>query len=108
MQNVLFIIVNIYIRAVDRSIRHVSKVIYAFLKNWFMSIGHIKKEIQGSHYFSFFALSNLLTQTCLQFCSLASSLLLILNMQNVYIYNLLLGLSASLCPHTVFLMKPNL
>ncbi len=24
---------------------------------------HMKKEIQGSHYFSFFALSNLLTQT---------------------------------------------
>ncbi len=33
-----------------------------------MSIRHMKKEIQGSHYFSFFALSNLLTQTCLHFC----------------------------------------
>ncbi len=28
-----------------------------------MSIRHMKKEIQGSHYFSFFALSNLLTHT---------------------------------------------
>ncbi len=27
----------------------------------------MKKEIQGSHYFSFFALSNLLIQTCLHF-----------------------------------------
>ncbi len=33
-----------------------------------MSIRHMKKEIPGSHYFSFFALSNLLTQTCLNFC----------------------------------------
>ncbi len=35
-----------------------------------MSIRHMKKkniEIPGSHYFSFFALSNLLTQTCLHF-----------------------------------------
>ncbi len=31
-------------------------------------ITHIKNEIPGSHYFSFFALSNLLTQTCLNFC----------------------------------------
>ncbi len=28
-----------------------------------MSIRHMKKEIPGSHYFSFFALSNLLAQT---------------------------------------------
>ncbi len=33
-----------------------------------MFIRHIKKEIPGSHYFSFFALSNLLTQTGLHFC----------------------------------------
>ncbi len=26
----------------------------------------MKKEIQGSHYFAYFALSNLLTQTCLK------------------------------------------
>ncbi len=39
-----------------------------FSKNLFMSIWHMKKEMQGSHYFSFFALSNLLTQTCLHFC----------------------------------------
>ncbi len=48
--------------------RHFSKVIDVFQKNLFMSIRHMKKEIQGSHYFSFFALSNLLTQTCLNFC----------------------------------------
>ncbi len=32
-----------------------------------MSIRFMEKEIPGSHYFSFFALSNLLTQTCLHF-----------------------------------------
>ncbi len=34
-----------------------------------MSIRYIKKEIQGSHYFSVFVLSNLLTQACLHFCT---------------------------------------
>ncbi len=29
-----------------------------FSKNLFISIRHMKKEIQGSHYFSFFALRN--------------------------------------------------
>ncbi len=38
-----------------------------FSKNMFMSIRHMKKEIQGSHYLSSFALSNLLTQTCFTF-----------------------------------------
>ncbi len=38
-----------------------------------MSVRHMKKEIPGSHYFSFFALSNLLTQTCLHFCTQGSS-----------------------------------
>ncbi len=38
-----------------------------------MSIRHMKKEIQGSYYFSFFARSNLLTQTCLHFCTQSSS-----------------------------------
>ncbi len=81
--------------------RHFSKVIDVFQKNLFMSIRHVKKEIQGSHYFSFFALSNLRTQTCLNFAGKGSSLLL--NMQNVYsLYCLLLHLFASLCPHTVF------
>ncbi len=47
--------------------RHVSKVIDAFSKNLVKSIRHMKKEIQGSYYFSFFALSNLLTQACLNF-----------------------------------------
>ncbi len=37
---------------------------------FFKELIHIrhKKEILGSHYFSFFALSNLLTQTGLHFC----------------------------------------
>ncbi len=48
---------------------HVSKVIHVFQRILFMSIRHMKKEIPGSHYFSFFALSNLLTQTCLHFCT---------------------------------------
>ncbi len=39
-----------------------------FSNNLFMSIRHVKKQIQGSLYFSFFALNNLLTQTCLHFC----------------------------------------
>ncbi len=40
-----------------------------------MSIRHMKRkniEIPGSHYFSFFALSNLLTQTCLHFHTTSS------------------------------------
>ncbi len=32
-----------------------------------MSIRHMKKETPSSHHFSFFALGNLLTQTCLHF-----------------------------------------
>ncbi len=44
-----------------------------FSKNLFMSIRHMKKEIPGSYYFSFFALSNLLTQACLHFCTQGSS-----------------------------------
>ncbi len=38
-----------------------------------MSIRHMKKEIPGSHYFSFSALSNLLTQTHLHCCTQGSS-----------------------------------
>ncbi len=34
-----------------------------------MSIRYMKKEILGSHYFSFFALRNLLTQDGLHFCT---------------------------------------
>ncbi len=40
--------------------------------NVFISFRHMKKknkEIPGSYYFSLFALSNLLTQTCLHFCT---------------------------------------
>ncbi len=47
-----------------------------------MSIRHMKKEIPGFHYFSFFALSNLLTQPIYIFAGQGSSLLL--NMQ-IYI-----------------------
>ncbi len=49
-------------------LNYVSKGIDVFSKNLFMSIRLLEKEIQGSHYFTFFALSNLLTQTCLHFC----------------------------------------
>ncbi len=35
-----------------------------FSKNLFVSIRHMKKEMQGSHYLSFFALSNLLFIFC--------------------------------------------
>ncbi len=38
-----------------------------------MSIRHMKKDVPGSHYFSFFTQSNLLTQTCLHFCTQGSS-----------------------------------
>ncbi len=48
--------------------RHVSKVIDVFQRTLFVSIRHMKKEIQGSHYFTFFARSNLLTQACSHFC----------------------------------------
>ncbi len=67
-----------------------------FSKNLFMSIRHIKKEHRNtsSYYFSFFALSNLLTQTCLHFHRKASSLLWTCKM---YIYYLLLHLFATLC-----------
>ncbi len=44
-------------------IRHVSKVLDVFRRTC-----SCLKEIQGSHYFSFFALSNFITQTCLNFC----------------------------------------
>ncbi len=51
-----------------------------------LDIRQIKKEIPGTHYFSFFTLSNLLTQTCLPvyiFARQSSSLLL--NMQTVHL-----------------------
>ncbi len=50
-----------------------------------------KKETQGSHYFSFFALSNLLTQSSLHFCT-----------QQLFFWTLLLKMFPSLCSHTVF------
>ncbi len=59
-----------------------------------MSIRHMKMS-NGSHYFSFFALRNLLTQACLHFCmtgKLASS-----EHAKCAFYYLLLHLFASLC-----------
>ncbi len=47
--------------------RHVSKV--AVFQRTCMFIRHMKKEIPGSHCFSSFALSNLLTRTGLHFCT---------------------------------------
>ncbi len=44
-----------------------------FLKSLIVSIRHMKRETPGSHYFSFFAPSNLQTQTCLHFCTQSSS-----------------------------------
>ncbi len=80
-----------------------------FFKDLFMSIRHMKKENQGSHYFSFFALSNLLTQTFFDtniFAGQGSSLLL--NMQNVHsLYCLLWHLFASLCHILCILMQLN-
>ncbi len=58
-----------------------------FSKNLFMSIRHMKKEIQGYNYFSFFALSNLLKPVYI-FAGQGSSLLL--NIQNVHSLNCLL------------------
>ncbi len=52
--------------------RHVSKVIDVFQRACSCLLD-MKKEIPGSHYFSFSALSNLLTQTCLHFCTQGSS-----------------------------------
>ncbi len=46
-----------------------------FSKKLFMSISLTKNEIPGFHSFSFFALSNLLTQTGLHFCTYAGPVL---------------------------------
>ncbi len=60
---------------------HVSKVIHVFQRILFMSIRHMKKEIPGSYYFSFFALEQF-TYTNL-FTFLHARAALLLNMQNV-------------------------
>ncbi len=60
----MFIIIETIVNSMKT--RHVLKVIDAL----FMSIRRMKKEI-GSHYFSFFVRSNLLTQTRLHFCRTA-------------------------------------
>ncbi len=62
----MFIIIETIVNIMKT--RHFSKVIDVCSKNLIMSIRHMKKEMQCSQYFSFFALSNLLTQTCLHFC----------------------------------------
>ncbi len=69
-----------------------------------MSIRHMKKEIPGSHYFSFFALSNLLTQTCLHFRTTGQ--LTFLNMQNVHILFIITFVSLSV-PTYCILMQLN-
>ncbi len=56
----MFIIIETIVNSMKT--RHVSKVIDVFSNNLFMSITHMKKEIQGSHYSSYCALSNLLTR----------------------------------------------
>ncbi len=75
--------------------RHVLKVIDVFQRTCSCLVEKKKKtETPGSHYVSFSALRNLLTQTCLHFCStgqLASS-----EHGKMYSY-LLLHLFASLC-----------
>ncbi len=58
--NCMFIIIETIV-----NIKHEEQTCFkghrCFSKNLFMSIRHMKKEIPASHYFSFFALSNLLT-----------------------------------------------
>ncbi len=65
-----------------------------------MSIRHLKKKERrnaGSYYFSFFALSNLLTQTCLRFPGIGQLTSSDHANCKMYIYYLLLKLFASLC-----------
>ncbi len=74
-----------------------------------MSIRHMKKEIPGSHYSSFFALSNLLTQTCLHFHmtgQLTSSEHAKCNMLNVHLLFIIRFVSLSV-PTYCILMKLN-
>ncbi len=70
---------------------------------FFMSIRHMKKEIQGSHYFSFFALSSLLKPVYI-FAGQASSLLL--KMQNVHLLFIITFVSLSV-PTYCILMQLN-
>ncbi len=64
--NVCFLLLNYYI-VNSMKTRHVSKV--DVFQRTCMFIRHMKKEIPGSHCFSSFALSNLLTRTGLHFCT---------------------------------------
>ncbi len=61
----MFIIIETIVNIMKT--RHVSKVIDVFQRTCSCLLD-MKKKIPGSHHFSFFALSNLLTQTCLHFC----------------------------------------
>ncbi len=63
-----------------------------FSKNLFMSIRHMKKEIPGSYYFSFFALSNLHKPVYI----FAHRAALLLNMQNVHLLFIITFVSLSL------------
>ncbi len=65
----MFIIINQTIVNIEHEDLTCFKCLTCISKNLFMSIRHMKKEIRVSHYFSFFALNNLLTQPCLHFCT---------------------------------------
>ncbi len=94
----MFIIIETIVKSMKT--RHISKGNRCFSNNLFMSFRHMKKDIPGSHYFSFFALSNLLTQNSLYLCrtgQLTSS-----EHAKYTAFVLLLHLFASTCPHTVF------
>ncbi len=72
--------------------KHVLKVIGVFQRTCSCLKDSWKKEMPGSHYYSFFALSNLLTQTCSNFHRTGQ----LFWTCKMYIYYL------PLCPHTVF------
>ncbi len=62
----IFIIIETIVNSMKT--RHVSKVIDVFQRTCSCLLDTLKKETPGQHHFSFFALSNLLTKTCLLFC----------------------------------------
>ncbi len=66
-------------------------------------IKHMKTFIPGSHYFSFFALSKLLTQPCLHFLHDRTALLL--NMQHVHSLYYLISLPRF--AHILYFHAPN-
>ncbi len=62
----IFIIIETIVNSMKT--RHVSKVIDVFQRTCSFLLDTLKKETPGQHPFSFFALSNLLTKTCLLIC----------------------------------------